>query len=78
MGRRTIRLLAQNYAEDWPEVEAILSAHRARLKIMEVPVQMSERSAGRSSISTLRSVVYMVKVPLAILMNLIRSQHIDG
>ena len=73
LSRRAIRLLAQRYSEDFPEVEALVVAHRAGLRIMEVPVVMAERSAGRSSIGALKSLVYMLKVPLAIFMTLLRK-----
>ncbi len=74
MNDSAIQLLAFEYAEDYPEVEAILTAHRAGLKITEVPVQMVERRAGHSTIGTFQAFSYMVKVPLAILMNLIRER----
>ncbi len=68
ISRRAIALLALEYAEDYPEVEAILTVHRANLRICEVPVQMSARTAGASSIRSLRSIGYMLKVFLAIIM----------
>ena len=46
-------------------------------RILEVPVVMSERTAGRSSIGHLKSLVYMLKVPLAILMNLLRKPEVN-
>lgn len=68
LNRRAIKLLAGNYAEDYPEVEAIVVAHRAGLRISEVPVKMAARTEGVSSIGGLSSVGYMFKVSLAILM----------
>ena len=75
MNRRAIELLSREYAEDFPEVEAILVSHGASLRVCEVPVRMSVRSAGISSISRLRSISYMVKVSLAILMWYIRKRR---
>jgi len=72
--RRAIRILAKQYPEDYPEVEAILMLHRANLRISEVPVKMRERAAGESSIGSLEAFAYMIKVPLAILMNLLRKR----
>jgi glycosyltransferase involved in cell wall biosynthesis len=77
MNRRAIRLLSKRYSEDFPEVEALVLAHRAGLRIAEVPVQMSERTAGRSSIGMVKSFLYMLKVPLAIFMNLLRKPEMN-
>lgn len=63
----TIRLFAEHYPHDYPEVEAIVLARRAGLKVTEVPVRMRNRESGRSSITPFRSAYYMVKVGLAVL-----------
>ena len=47
-------------------------AAKAGLRRAEVPVEMRERSAGRSSIGAVRSVYYMVKVMLAVLVAVFR------
>jgi glycosyltransferase involved in cell wall biosynthesis len=72
--RRAIKLLASDYAEDYPEVEAVLVAHRAGLRICEVAVQMAARITGNSSIGGLGSAGYMAKVSLAILMASLRRR----
>jgi len=74
MNRRAIQLLASRYSEDFPEVEALVQVHRAGLRILEVPVEMAERRAGKSSIGTVKSILYMLKVPLAIFMSLLRER----
>jgi glycosyltransferase involved in cell wall biosynthesis len=65
-GRRAIELFAAHYPHDYPEVEATVIAARSGLRVIEVPVQMRARTAGRSSISPLQSIYYMVKVMLAV------------
>lgn len=70
--RRAIALFAQDYPHDYPEVEATVMMFRHRLRMREVPVSMRERGGGRSSITALRSVYYMVKVLLAIFVGLFR------
>jgi len=78
MSRRAIRLLAGRYSEDFPEVEALMQVYRAGLRMAEVPVRMAERAAGTSSIGPLKSFLYMIKVPLAIFMGLLREREVAG
>lgn len=73
--RRAIDLFARVYPHDYPEPEAIVIAHRSGLRLCEIPVTMRKREGGRSSITTLRSAYYMLKVTLAILINLLRRPH---
>jgi glycosyltransferase involved in cell wall biosynthesis len=72
LNRHGIALFARDYPHDYPEVEATVMAVRHRLRLCEVPVSMRERGGGRSSITTLRSIYYMVKVLLAIFVGMFR------
>jgi hypothetical protein len=65
-------LFAAEYPHDYPEAEANVVAHRRRLRVVEVPVAMRERSAGRSSITALGSLYYMIKVTLALFISVFR------
>jgi glycosyltransferase involved in cell wall biosynthesis len=71
-GPRAIRLFAELYPHDYPEVEAILIAARSGLTVVETPVAMRERQGGSSSITPLRSGYYMLKVMLAVGMQVLR------
>ena len=71
-GQNCIRFFSRHYPDDYPEVEALVLLHKNGFSIMEVPVKMSERSGGRSSITPVKSVYYMFKVFLAILVDLIK------
>ncbi len=72
LNKHGIALFARDYPHDYPEVEATVMVFRHRLRLIEVPVTMRERGSGRSSITSLRSVYYMVKVLLAIFVGLFR------
>jgi glycosyltransferase involved in cell wall biosynthesis len=74
LNRKAIDLFADDYPHDYPEVEATVLLHKHRLRLCEVPVQMRERAAGRSSITALRSIYYMAKVLLAILVGIFRRR----
>ena len=72
VNRLGIQLFAADYPHDYPEVEATVMVFKHRLRLKEVPVRMRERSGGRSSITALRSIYYMAKVLLAIVVAMFR------
>lgn len=74
--RRAILFLAENYPDDYPEPEALVLLSRNGFRVGEVPVQMNERMIGQSSITPIRSIYYMVKVILAIFVDLFKESHI--
>ena len=74
--RRGIALFARDYPHDYPEVEAVLMVHFHRLKMREVPVRMLQRGGGASSISSGKSLYYMIKVMLAIFVGLARARPV--
>lgn len=66
VNRRMIEEFSRNYAQDYPEPEAILLAGLTGARVKEVPVRMHARQSGTSSINMVRSVYYMVKVSIAL------------
>ena len=72
LNRRGIELFATEYPHDYPEVEATLVAVRSGLRLAQVQVDMRERQAGTSSITFVRSLYYIVKVMLALLVASLR------
>jgi glycosyltransferase involved in cell wall biosynthesis len=74
--RRAIGLFARDYPHDYPEVEAVLMLHTHRLRMREVPVRMYARGGGTSSITSGKTVYYMVKVLLAIFVGLLRRRAV--
>ena len=72
VNRKAIELFATDYPHDYPEVEATVVLVRHGLKMLEVPVKMRVRETGSSSITTLRSGYYMIKVLLALFIGLFR------
>jgi len=72
-GRQAMWFLSDIYPEDYPEVEALVLLHKKGFTIDEVPVTMAPRKGGKSSITTSRGIYYMVKVFLAILVDLLKD-----
>jgi glycosyltransferase involved in cell wall biosynthesis len=79
LDRVGIELFAAEYPHDYPEVEATLVALRSGLRLSQVQVDMRERETGTSSITFVRSLYYIVKVTLALLVaSLRRYPRIQG
>ncbi len=72
-GRKAIEFFSGLYPEDYPEVEALILAHKKGLRIEEAPAEITARKFGRSSITIPRAVYYMVKVLLAIFVDLLKT-----
>ena len=72
LDRTAIELFATEYPHDYPEVEATLVALKSGLRLVQVQVDMRERQAGTSSITFVRSLYYIVKVMLALLVASLR------
>jgi hypothetical protein len=72
LDRAGIELFAVEYPHDYPEVEATLVALRSGLRLAQVQVEMRERQTGTSSITFVRSLYYIVKVMLALLVASLR------
>jgi len=71
-GRKTLEFFSSNYPEDYPEVESFVLAHKKGLRIVEVPSEIGPRTGGKSSITFSQAGYYMVKVMLAILVDLMK------
>ena len=72
VNRRVMELFSEQYPKDYPEPESVVAVLRRKMKVGEIPVIMHEREGGVSSISAKKSVYYMIKVSLAILIERIR------
>ncbi|MBQ9361465.1 MAG: glycosyltransferase family 2 protein [Lachnospiraceae bacterium] len=78
MNGRAAEHLSENYEQDYPEPEAILSSVSAGYRIVEVPVEMRGRTSGKSTIDIKRSLYYMIKVTFSLLfakLNLKGERH---
>lgn len=67
VGKELIEQFAKDYPKDYPEPESVVTVLTEKYKVKEIPVQMNEREEGTSSISMWKSVYYMIKVSIAIL-----------
>ena len=75
--RRAMEFLAADYPHDFPEPESIVTLCRNGFRVAEVRVDMMPRQGGRSSITLMRSIYYMLKVMIAIIVGATRPRSIQ-
>lgn len=68
VNKKVINIFAKYYPRDYPEVETIVYASKRGVRIKEISVDMKKRQGGKSSITPLKSIYYMIKVTCAILL----------
>jgi glycosyltransferase involved in cell wall biosynthesis len=68
VNRKCIKIFAEKYSTDYPEVDSLVLIKKKGLRIKELSVKMETRAYGQSSITSLKSVYYMIKVTLTLLM----------
>lgn len=73
MNKKAFSFFSNNCADDYPEPE-ILVYHK-EFKIKEVPISISKRHDGISSITPLKSIYYMVKVMLSLFIHIFRGKN---
>lgn len=71
--RRAIVLLADDYPQDFPEVESRILMHKLNLKAVEISTRMEPRQVGQSSITWLKSIYYIFKVSLGTFLGALRK-----
>jgi len=76
--RKVITEFAKYYPVDYPEPETLIAITRKGFRILEVPVIMNERMEGQSSIRSFKTIYYMLKVTLAILIDKFKGKNLKG
>ena len=67
VNRDIMKLFSEDYPKDYPEPESVVHIIAQGKKVVELPVIMNERSEGVSSISPRKSIYYMIKVTVAMI-----------
>jgi len=62
IARRAVEFLVQNTPHDYPDLNVLLALHRAGLRVVEVPVVMRPRRAGKSQLRGLAPFIYLPKM----------------
>lgn len=72
--KKIIKLFAKQYPVDYPEPDTIVQVIKKGYRVKEIPVKMSRRKKGKSSINAYKSIYYMIKVSISIIMSAINTK----
>ncbi len=74
VNRRALEVFSRSFPLEYPEIEALVVLQRRRFRFAEVPCRMRPRRAGRSTITAVRSLYYMVHVLLGVFVNVLKFE----
>lgn len=72
INKKVIDFFSEAYPADYPEAESLVLLHKKGYLFKEIPVVMKERQGGISSINFLRSIYYMIKVTLSMMIGMLK------
>jgi glycosyltransferase involved in cell wall biosynthesis len=72
VNRRALDVFSRSFPLEYPEIEALVVLQRRAFRFEEVPVRMLPRTTGRSSITPLKSLYYIVHVLLGVFVNVLK------
>ena len=72
VNRRALEVFRQSFPLEYPEIEALVVLQRRRFRFEEVSCHMRPRTTGRSSITALKSLYYVVHVLLGVFVNVLK------
>jgi glycosyltransferase involved in cell wall biosynthesis len=75
VNRRALEVFSRSFPLEYPEIETLVVLQRKRFRFEEIECRMRPRTAGRSSITPLKSVYFVVHVLLGVFVNILR---LDG
>jgi glycosyltransferase involved in cell wall biosynthesis len=74
VNRTALALFSRSFPLEYPEIEALVVLQRRRFRFVEVPCRMRPRQAGRSSITAIKSLYYIVHVLLGVFVNVLKFE----
>lgn len=74
VNRTALEVFSRIFPLEYPEIEALVVLQRKRFRFVEIPCRMRPRKSGRSTITGMKSLYYMVHVLLGVLVNVLKFE----
>jgi len=75
VNRNALGVFSRSFPLEYPEIEALVVLQRRRFRFVEVSCRMLPRRTGRSSITPLKSIYYIVHVLLGVFVNVLKYER---
>jgi glycosyltransferase involved in cell wall biosynthesis len=72
VNRNALQVFSRSFPLEYPEIEALVVLQRKAFRFEEVPCRFHPRTTGKSSITPLKSIYYIVHVLLGVFVNVLR------
>ena len=74
VNREALQIFTGSFPLEYPEIEALVVLQRKRFRFQEVPCRMRKRQAGRSTITAVKSLYYIIHVLLGVFVNVLKFE----
>ena len=75
VNRNALGVFSRSFPLEYPEIETLVVLQRRRFRFEEVPCRMLPRKSGRSSITPMKSIYYIVHVLLGVFVNVLKYER---
>ena len=75
VNRAALQVFSKSFPLEYPEIEALVVLKRRAFRFLEVPCRVRARAAGKSSITPVKSVYYVIHVLLGVLVNILKFER---
>jgi hypothetical protein len=74
VNRKALHLFSATFPLEYPEIEALVVLQRKAFRFVEIPCRMRPRTTGRSTITAMKSLYYIVHVLLGVFVNILKFE----
>lgn len=74
VNRQALEVFTRSFPLEYPEIETLVVLQRKRFRFQEIECRMRPRQAGRSSITPVKSLYYIVHVLLGVFVNILKFE----
>ncbi|MFN3322114.1 MAG: glycosyltransferase family 2 protein [Bryobacteraceae bacterium] len=74
VNRAALEVFSRSFPLEYPEIEALVVLQRKAFRFAEVPCKMRPRQAGKSTITAVKSIYYIIHVLLGVLVNILKYE----